>query len=219
MRFDEWHPDYENTVVERAKNGQNLSFLKQEEEILKPWLKDGRSLLDLGCATGYSYYNFKNYDVEFHGIDIVDRYIEAGKKHLADQGVNPENMKCKSIYDLTSEDKCDIVVCNTMIQHLDEYTNAFQKIAEVTNEIALIRTLTSDHNVIRKTTTHEDTTKEDNLSEDGIPFNVYKEDELKEELLKSFSSVEAIPDTYTTEQQVQIFAKDYYSYTIFKCLK
>ncbi|MBT7609917.1 MAG: methyltransferase domain-containing protein [Bacteriovoracaceae bacterium] len=219
MKFDEWHPDYESTVVERAKNGQDLSFLKQEEEMLKPWLETGKSLLDVGCATAYSYYNFKKYGVDFRGVDIVNSYIEAGRKHLSEQGMEPSNLNCKSIYELGKDDCCDIVICNTMIQHLDEYSEALKKIAEVTGEVALVRTLTSDKTIIRKTITHTDTTIADNLSNDGIPFNVYNEQDLKEELLKHFSTVEIVPDSYTNEQQVQIFEKDYYSYTIFKCLK
>ena len=160
MRFDEWIPDYFENVSQRAADGQQLSFLKQEENILKDFLKDGRELLDIGCATGYSFYNFKNYDINFYGVDIVDSYIEDGKKNLAKVGLKSERLWCQSIYDLDENKKFDITVCNTMIQHLEEYENAFDKIAAITNEVALIRTLTSDKTILRKTPDH-DLTKKD----------------------------------------------------------
>ena len=159
MEFSKWIPGYLGVVSERSRAGQNLVFLKQQEDILRPWLREGMRLLDVGCATGYAYYNYARYAVDYYGIDIVSDYIEEGQLHLLNRGLSPDHLQVADLYDFSARaDRYDLVVCNTVFQHLDNPEAAVAALSSLTKTVLLIRTLTGDRDIVRKTRCYQDTT-------------------------------------------------------------
>mgnify|MGYP000126707621 CR=1 FL=1 len=54
--------EYTKILTERLEGKvPERTFLKQFRKILKPHLKQGTGLLDVGCATGYAYNSFKEF--------------------------------------------------------------------------------------------------------------------------------------------------------------
>lgn len=223
MEFSKWIPSYFGVVSERSSAGQDLVFLKQQEDILRPWLREGMRLLDVGCATGYAYYNYAKYGVDYYGIDIVSDYIEEGRKHLSRHGLSPDHLQVTDLYDFSSRaDRYDLVVCNTVLQHLDKPEAAVAALSSLTKTVLLIRTITGDRDIIRKTKCYQDTTlpwDESLQSETGVSFNVYSKDGLADKLRSYFPAVEIIADLYTTQKPVSLFANEYYSHSIYKCVR
>ncbi len=222
MEFSKWIPGYFGVVSERSSAGQNLVFLKQQEDILRPWLREGMRLLDVGCATGYAYYNYARYAVDYYGIDIVSDYIEEGQRHLSAHGLSP-NLEVADLYDFSARaDRYDLVVCNTVFQHLDEPDAAIAARSNLTKTVLLIRTLTGDRDIIRKTKSYQDTMlpwSESLRSEAGISFNVFSREGLADKLRGYFPTVEIIADIYTTREPAKLFANEYYSHSIYKCVR
>lgn len=223
MEFSKWIPSYFDVVSERSSFGQNLAFLRQQEEILQPWLHKGIKLLDVGCATGYAYYNYSRYDVDYYGIDIVSDYIEEGRRNLSKHGLSSDHLQVADLYDLSARgNSYDLVVCNTVLQHMDNPEAAIAALSNLTKKVLLVRTLTADRDIIRKTESHQQTTLpwDDSLQSDtGINFNVYSKVGLANKLGCYFPTVEIIADIYTTRDPVRLFDKEYYSYSIYKCVR
>lgn len=223
MEFSKWIPSYFGVVSERSISGQNLVFLKQEEELLKPWLQKGIRLLDVGCATGYSYYNFSKYDVDYYGIDIVPEYVEEGRRNLSKHGLSSDHLQVADLYDLSAwGDSYNLVICNTVLQHLDSPEAAIAALSNLTKKVLLVRTLTADCDIIRKTKSHQETTlswDESLQSDTGINFSVYSKVGLANKLGYYFPTVEIIADIYTTRNPVRLFDNEHYSYSIYKCIR
>jgi len=76
---------YEDAYKEHGDSPSSLLTPKGKNEIrfeaLKPFLKNGKSILDYGCGLGYllPFIQSQKGDIDYHGVDIIPDFINANK--------------------------------------------------------------------------------------------------------------------------------------------
>jgi ubiquinone/menaquinone biosynthesis C-methylase UbiE len=99
-------------------------------------VKDGQSVLDVGCGLGLDYemYCKNNVNVRYVGIDICRGFIEHNKKTY------PEgNFIFGRSYELPFEDKAfDIATSRHVLEHLKEAEPTIKEMCRVANQVAII---------------------------------------------------------------------------------
>ena len=76
---------YEDAYKEHGDSPSSLLTPKGKNEIrfeaLKPFLKNGKSILDYGCGLGYllPFIESQKEDIDYHGVDIITDFIKANK--------------------------------------------------------------------------------------------------------------------------------------------
>ncbi len=76
---------YEDAYKEHGDSPSSLLTPKGKNEIrfeaLKPFLKNGKSILDYGCGLGYllPFIQSQKGDIDYHGVDIIPDFIKANK--------------------------------------------------------------------------------------------------------------------------------------------
>lgn len=76
---------YEDAYKEHGDSPSSLLTPKGKNEIrfeaLKPFLKNGKSILDYGCGLGYllPFIESQKGDIDYHGVDIIPDFIKANK--------------------------------------------------------------------------------------------------------------------------------------------
>ncbi len=103
--------DYEATASEFS---ESRSYLWEELKQFKKYVKDGDTVLDLGCGNGRLYEVFKDMSIQYVGADNSPSLIEEAKKKW------PENeFVVADALDLPFEDgKFDIVFMVAILHHL-----------------------------------------------------------------------------------------------------
>ena len=96
-----------------------------------------RNILDVGCGLGLDYEMYKEHypNIEYHGIDICEGFIEENKKNFPEA-----DFKVARIQDLPFEDNSiDLVTCRAVLEHIPEPESAIKEMTRVSNNyIAII---------------------------------------------------------------------------------
>jgi SAM-dependent methyltransferase len=117
----QWDTPYRSTVA----------FAK----LIEPWLKNSRSIVDLGCgAGGPTYYlSTKFPNTQFLGLDLIPEGIAMAKK-LADERKLPNcSFAVEDIYKLTPRKDLGGVTCIQTLTWLPDFEKAIDEIFEKLN--------------------------------------------------------------------------------------
>lgn len=95
---------------------------------------DGLSILDAGCGEGYLARIFAQGGADAVGIDVCADLIKAAQE-LATEASLPVNYHVGTVNNLPIRDgQCDVVVCNHLLNDLQDISTPFREFARVTRE-------------------------------------------------------------------------------------
>lgn len=119
-----------NPLIRHVMNKYFNDLIKIISEI-KP-----ESLLDAGCGEGFVSARIKARlpNVNIEGIDLEDNYLDFAKSNF-------KNIKLikASIYDIPkNDDSYDIVLCNEVLEHLDDPHKALRQLFRVSKKYVLV---------------------------------------------------------------------------------
>ena len=115
-----------------------LTWLGQFRDILRPQLRQGVSMLDVGCATGYAYRSFEGFGIAYTGLEFESAYLEIAREWFAAaEGVE---FFAHDITAASPPNAADIVISSAMLEHLSTSMPALKHLADGALKTVLLRT-------------------------------------------------------------------------------
>lgn len=132
-------PEYTEFMRKRLQGEvPNLVWLQQFSNMLKPHLRPGVTLLDVGCGSGYAFNTFKEFGVIYTGLDWEPEYLKIGEAHFA--GRPDVSFIRHNITVAASPRTADIVICSATLEHCPALMPALQHLVAATGKILMLRT-------------------------------------------------------------------------------
>jgi ubiquinone/menaquinone biosynthesis C-methylase UbiE len=131
---------------EASKIFDNRS-LKNDYRTLKPILKKGMSVLDVGCGTGAISKDIANFIGETGkvlGIDNTENFIESGK--VTYEKIKNLELILSDLFDFEPEQKFDLIVSARVLQWLNNPKDALVKMKSMLKPNGQISILDYNHN-------------------------------------------------------------------------
>lgn len=132
-------PEYTEFMRKRLQGEvPNLTWLQQFSTMLRPHVRPGVRLLDVGCGSGYAFNTFKEFGVIYTGLDWEPEYLKIGAEHFAG---NPDVSFIRhNIADAASPRSADLVICSATLEHCSALMPALKHMVDATEAVLLLRT-------------------------------------------------------------------------------
>ena len=147
--LNEYENNFNNAKVyyDRATGkSPEMEVSKAIANILKPKIKNGSKLLDVGCACGHYYRSIKkrvNKDFFYTGTDPYDIFLDKAK--IAWKNDSNVNFLKGNIYKLPfKKNQFDLTICSNVFIHLNKIKKPLQELLRVTKGTIIIRTVVYD---------------------------------------------------------------------------
>jgi len=156
-------------AVEMTCHGQAI-------DLLRPYIVDGDSILDVGCGSGYFFHSIANRKIaaEYWGIDSSKSLIEIGQKELSRFQLPPKNLQNIRVEDL--DGAFDHIICINVLSNIDNYHKPLERMLKISQKTVLLRESikeVSEYSYVR-----------DHYLDDGADLNVHVNHYGQDELLK-----------------------------------
>jgi len=142
-----------NKHIEREEKGATEMYdnrsLENDYRTLKPLLKKGMVILDVGCGTGAISKDIAKIVGEkgrVVGIDNTKKFIESGKKNCAE--ITNLDLIHSDLFDFQSEEKFDLIIAARVLQWLTTPKEALLKMKELLKPDGQISILDYNHEKI-----------------------------------------------------------------------
>ena len=119
-----------------------LTWLQQFRDVLRPQLREGVSLLDVGCATGYAYRAFEGFGISYTGLEFESAYLEIAREWFA--GAERVEFIEHDIVEAPPPKTAAIVISSAMLEHLPAHMPALKHLADGARKTLLLRTFLGD---------------------------------------------------------------------------
>lgn len=118
---------------------EEMTCHAQAIDLLKPYLKSGDKLLDVGCGSGYFYHSIRSrlIPVEYYGIDATSLLVNIGRKILPKYGLPPDRLQVLRIEDM--EAYFEHIVCLNVLTYIDNYHRPLERILKNANKTVVLR--------------------------------------------------------------------------------
>lgn len=118
---------------------EEMTSCAQAAELLAPLVKNGDTLLDAGCGSGYFFHSLKkkNLGVTYHGIDAAPSLIAIGKTHMVKHGLKAEQLQVLRIEDL--DGSVDHIVCLNVLSNIDNYHRPLERLLRCARKSVIVR--------------------------------------------------------------------------------
>jgi ubiquinone/menaquinone biosynthesis C-methylase UbiE len=143
----------ENKHIEREEKGATEMYdnrsLENDYRTLKPILKKGMIILDVGCGTGAISKDIAKIVGEkgrVIGIDNTKKFIESGKKNYGD--IKNLDLIHSDLFDFQSEEKFDLIISARVLQWLTTPKEALLKMKELLKPSGQISILDYNHEAL-----------------------------------------------------------------------
>ncbi len=116
-----------------------MTCAAQAAELLRPLLRPGDSLLDVGCGSGYFYHSLvgRGMEAEYWGIDAAPSLLAIGRAEMPAFGLAPERLLEMRLEDL--EGQADHVVCLNVLSNLDNYHRPLERLLHCARRSLVLR--------------------------------------------------------------------------------
>ena len=136
-------PEYTELLLKRLRGEvPELTWLRQVRDILRPNLRPGVTLLDIGCATGYAYNSFKGFGVVYTGLDVEPEYLKIATQWFSN--IPEVNFVQYDIVDSPPPRTAEIAICSAMLEHCPCLMPALQHLVDGAERILMLRTFLGD---------------------------------------------------------------------------
>jgi ubiquinone/menaquinone biosynthesis C-methylase UbiE len=143
----------ENKHIEREEKGATEMYdnrsLENDYRTLKPILKKGMIILDVGCGTGAISKDIAKIVGEkgkVIGIDNTKKFIESGKKNYSE--IKNLDLIHSDLFDFQSEEKFDLIISARVLQWLTTPKEALLKMKELLKPNGQISILDYNHEAL-----------------------------------------------------------------------
>jgi ubiquinone/menaquinone biosynthesis C-methylase UbiE len=143
----------ENKHIEREEKEATEMYdnrsLENDYRTLKPILKKGMIILDVGCGTGAISKDIAKIVGEkgrVIGIDNTKKFIESGKKNYGD--IKNLDLIHSDLFDFQSEEKFDLIISARVLQWLTTPKEALLKMKELLKPSGQISILDYNHEAL-----------------------------------------------------------------------
>lgn len=143
----------ENKHIEREEKEATEMYdnrsLENDYRTLKPILKKGMIILDVGCGTGAISKDIAKIVGETGrviGIDNTEKFIESGKKNYGD--IKNLDLIHSDLFDFQSEEKFDLIISARVLQWLTTPKEALLKMKELLKPSGQISILDYNHEAL-----------------------------------------------------------------------
>ncbi|MDP6814549.1 MAG: methyltransferase domain-containing protein [Alphaproteobacteria bacterium] len=142
-------PEYAD-IARKRLTGEigELTWLQQFADLLTPYLRPGRSIVDFGCCTGYAYRSFAAHRVNYIGVDFEAAFLDVARAYYGD---DPATRFLR--HDITSGPAGvvgDIVISSAMLEHCPALSPALENMAAAAGEFMVLRTFLGPDEIIEK---------------------------------------------------------------------
>ena len=140
-------PEYTELLLKRLRGeGPELTWLRQFREILRPNLQPGVTIVDMGCATGYAYNSFKEFDVTYTGLEFETEYLNIARKWFAN--VPDVEFLQHNLVKCPLPKSAEVVISSATLEHLPSLMPALQHLTDAAQRILMLRMFLGDHEEI-----------------------------------------------------------------------
>ena len=147
--LNEYENNFNNAKIyfDRATGkSPEMEVSKAIANILKPKIKNGSRLLDVGCACGHYYRSIKKKvkkDFFYTGTDPYEIFLDKAK--IAWKNDANVNFLKGNIYKLPfKKNQFDLTICSNVFIHLNKIKKPLQELLRVTKGTIIIRTVVYD---------------------------------------------------------------------------
>jgi ubiquinone/menaquinone biosynthesis C-methylase UbiE len=118
---------------------EEMTCASQAAELLRPRVRPGDTLLDVGCGSGYFYHSLRKrrLPVGYFGIDAAPSLIEIGRRYLPAFDLAPDRLRVLRIEDLDGE--ADHIVCMNVLSNIDNYHRPLERILRCARKTVILR--------------------------------------------------------------------------------
>jgi ubiquinone/menaquinone biosynthesis C-methylase UbiE len=170
-----------------------MDSVRQAIDWLRPMLKPGMSVLDVGCAAGHAARSFRELGVNYYGVDSGRGAVEIGRVHLAEIGIPPGNLRIIPIEDLPGDETFDAVICLSTLLYMPMFHLPLEIMARAAKSWLVIRSSFSDKTQIRFL---PDVLLEPGFQTVRSHFNVYSKHEIQ-----NFLEAEGLDVTWAADRR------------------
>jgi len=140
MPFDDLYGPGYLEIMKRRLRGEfeELVWPRQVRDLVRPHLREGTTILEVGCCVGTAYRAFEATGVKYIGLDYEPKYLRIAKKWYQD---NPDVSFIE--HDITkgpSPQVADIVICSAMLEHCSGFQLALRYMTDAVKRFIILRT-------------------------------------------------------------------------------
>lgn len=114
----------------RQAKPEKIEKVRQNLEDIKSFLKDGDTILDVGCGVGV-FYKHLGEPPGYFGIDI-----DAGEISKAKEAWPEADFRVMDLYDLKG--RWDVVICSRVLVHLPDFEGAMKVLLGCAKRLCII---------------------------------------------------------------------------------
>ena len=121
-----------------------MTCAAQAADLLAPLAVNGKTILDVGCGSGYFFHSLKNRNIplEYYGVDATASLIKIGQEELPSYGLPAYHLQSAQIEDLTG--KADFVLCMNVLTYLGNFHAPLARILDIAETNVILRESLSD---------------------------------------------------------------------------
>jgi SAM-dependent methyltransferase len=136
MTFEQVTDDGYLALLERRLHSDTpLTWLQQARDILAPYLPGMRSIIDVGCATGYAAKVFP--ELDYLGLDLEEAYLKIARAYF--DGNPRVSFRNHDIVAAPTE-RADTILLNAVLEHCPSLSPALDNLISCAGRMVLMRT-------------------------------------------------------------------------------